>query len=105
MVSNVILVASVSELWKQQQQRVFFLYRLFGIVADDILKYKYILKNSEKIRLDISCESSARQMIHMKCQAWFSNQSASNEYSQHVFMENKKNIYRDTPHLALCKKI
>ena len=27
---------------------------------------------SEKIRFDISCESSARQMIHMKCQALFS---------------------------------
>ena len=27
---------------------------------------------SEKIRLGILCESSARQMIHMKCQALFS---------------------------------
>ena len=27
---------------------------------------------SEKIRLVISCESSAKQMIHMKCQVLFS---------------------------------
>ena len=27
---------------------------------------------SEKIKLDISCESSARQAIHMKCQILFS---------------------------------
>ena len=29
-------------------------------------------RHSEKIKLNISCESSARQMIHMKCQALFS---------------------------------
>ena len=38
-------------------------------VADDILKLIY---SSEKIRLVISCELSARQTIHMKCQALFS---------------------------------
>ena len=36
--------------------------------ADDIHKYMF---NSEKIRLDISCESSARQRIHIKHQALF----------------------------------
>ena len=39
--------------------------------ADDIYKYFFIVF-SEKIRLDISCESSARQRIHMKNQALFS---------------------------------
>ena len=36
--------------------------------ADDIHQYFFIFF-SEKIRLDISCESSARQKIHMKFQA------------------------------------
>ena len=39
------------------------------IVADNIVFFYYF---SEKIKLGISCESSARQMIHMKCQALFS---------------------------------
>ena len=39
------------------------------IAADDSLKYFHF---SEKIRLDISCELSAEQMIHMKCQVLFS---------------------------------
>ena len=38
--------------------------------ADDIYKY-FFGYFSEKIRLDISCESSARQRIHMKQQALF----------------------------------
>ena len=33
-------------------------------VADDILKFSYF---SKKIRLGISCESSAMQMVHMNC--------------------------------------
>ena len=37
-----------------------------------LLVFKCLLIFSEKIRLDISCESSARQMIHMKYQALFS---------------------------------
>ena len=42
---------------------------LSKIVAGDIsFFYCYF---SEKIRLDISCESSAVQTIHMKCQALF----------------------------------
>ena len=40
------------------------------IVAVNILFFYYYF--SEKIRLDISCESSARQMIHMKYQALIS---------------------------------
>ena len=38
--------------------------------ADDIHKYFFIFF-SEKIRLDVSSESSARQRIHMKNQALF----------------------------------
>ena len=33
--------------------------------ADDILNFSFLF--SEKIRLDMSCELSAWQMIHMKC--------------------------------------
>ena len=40
------------------------------IVADDILMYSFYI--SEKIYLDISCESSAWQTNHMKCQDLFS---------------------------------
>ena len=40
--------------------------------ADDILHC-----SSEKIRLDISCESSARQRIHIKQQALFSSKDKS----------------------------
>ena len=43
------------------------------IVADDIYKYFF----SEKIRLDISCESSAKQRIHMKHQALFPKKDKS----------------------------
>ena len=39
--------------------------------ADDIHKYFFVVF-SEKIRLDVSSESSARQRIHMKHQALFS---------------------------------
>ena len=39
--------------------------------ADDIHKYFFIVF-SEKVRFDVSCESSARQKIHMKHQAVFS---------------------------------
>ena len=40
--------------------------------ADDIHKYFFIVF-SEKIGLDISCESSAWQRIHVKHQALFSS--------------------------------
>ena len=45
----------------------------FPSAADDIL-YIFILYYiyfSMKIRFDISCESSARQTIHMKCQYFY----------------------------------
>ena len=51
-------------------------------VADDIHKYFFIVF-SEKIRLDVSNESSARQRIHMKNQALFSSKD-----------KNKKLKYR-----------
>ena len=38
--------------------------------ADDIHKYLFIVF-SEKIRLDVSSESSARQRVHLKHQALF----------------------------------
>ena len=43
--------------------------------ADDI--HKYFLIVLEKIRLDVSSESSARQRIHMKNQTLFSSKSIS----------------------------
>ena len=36
-------------------------------VADDSLKYFFIIFQ-RKIRLDISCELSAKQTVHMTCQ-------------------------------------
>ena len=44
--------------------------------ADDIYKYLFIVFE-KKIRLDISCESSARQRIHMKHQALFPSKAKS----------------------------
>ena len=41
--------------------------------ADDIRYYFFIVFFSEKIRLDFSCETSARQRIHMKHQALLSS--------------------------------
>ena len=43
--------------------------------ADDIHKYFSLIL--EKIRLDVSSESSARQRIHMKNQALFSSKDKS----------------------------
>ena len=43
--------------------------------ADDT--HKYFSLFSEKIRLDVSSESSARQRIHMKNQALFSSKGKS----------------------------
>ena len=47
--------------------------------ADDSLEYNYFLCCSEKMRLDISCESSARQRIYVshKHQALFSSKDKS----------------------------
>ena len=44
--------------------------------ADDIHKY-FSLFFSEKIRLDVSSESSARQRIHLKHQALFPSKDKS----------------------------
>ena len=44
--------------------------------ADDIHKY-FFHSFSEKIRLDVSSESSARQRIHMKKQALFYSKDKS----------------------------
>ena len=46
------------------------------MAEDDIHKY-FFHCFSEKIRLDVSCESSARQRIHMKNQALFSSEDKS----------------------------
>ena len=43
--------------------------------AEDI--HKYFSLFSEKIRVDVSSESSARQRIHMKSQALFSSKDNS----------------------------
>ena len=45
--------------------------------ADDIHLYIFFFFFSEKIRLDNSCESSARQRIHMDLQALFSSKNKS----------------------------
>ena len=52
--------------------------------ADDSLKYFFIVF-SEKIRLDISCESSAVQRIYMKHQALFSSKDKNRENKSVVF--------------------
>ena len=44
---------------------------LSKIAANNILFF-FFFYFLEKIRTDISCESSAQQMIHMKCQVLFS---------------------------------
>ena len=48
----------------------------FTAAADNIHKYFFIVF-SEKIRLDVSSESSARQRIHMKNQALFFSKDKS----------------------------
>ena len=45
--------------------------------ADDSLKYFFSFFFSEKIRPDISCESTARQRIHMKHQTLVSSNDKS----------------------------
>ena len=54
--------------------------------ADDIHKY-FFYCFSEKIRLDVSSESSARQRIHMKILALFSLTEDSHENSSLIFFE------------------
>ena len=50
--------------------------------ADDIHKY-FFVGFSEKIRLDVSSESSARLRIHMKDQALFSSKDKSKKLKCH----------------------
>ena len=53
--------------------------------ADDVHKYFSIVV-SEKIRLDVSSESSARQRIHMKNQDLFSSKDKSKRSSAAIFV-------------------
>ena len=50
---------------------------LITTAADHILFFYFHF--SEKMKLDFSCESSAQQMVHMKCQALFSLKTISNK--------------------------
>ena len=52
------------------------LVKLITTAADDIHKY-FFYCFSEKIRLDVSCESSARQRIHLKHQSILSSKDIS----------------------------
>ena len=51
--------------------------------ADGIHKYFFIVFQ-QKIRLDVSSESSARQRIHMKNQALFSSKDKSKKLKFHL---------------------
>ena len=53
------------------------------IAVDDIHKY-FFHCFSENIRLDVSCESSARQRIHMKNKALFSSKDKSEKFKCHL---------------------
>ena len=53
--------------------------------ADNIHKY-FFHCFSEKIRLDVSSESSARQRIHMKNQALFSSKEKNKVSSAAIFV-------------------
>ena len=64
---------------------------LITTAADDIFIFMRIF--SVKIRIDISCELSAKQTIHMKCQSLFClvlSRQFSHEMPSHIFSE--KNI-------------
>ena len=52
--------------------------------ADDNFFYIFFFYFSEKTSLDISCESSAWQMIHMKCQLVFSEKIKKNKKISNV---------------------
>ena len=56
---------------KKKSYFVLFQEPSLFISADDTLFYFYFYL-SKKIRFDVSSESSARQRIHIKCQALFS---------------------------------
>ena len=65
-----------SESTLQVPKNILTLTALITTAADDIHKYFFIFF-SEKIRLNVSSESSARQRIHMKNQALFSSKDIS----------------------------
>ena len=69
-------VQKISERWQLKTCDPLTLKALITTAADDIYKYFFIFF-SEKIRLDISCESSAIQRIHMKHQALFPQKDKS----------------------------
>ena len=70
--------------------------------ADDIHKYIFL----GKIRLDISCESSAMQRIHMKNQAIFSSKDKSKKLKcrllQFLFGALRVNRYLYGTLIYLC---
>ena len=71
------LTASLSEIGflfiYMSKIRILSLKSKFKIIANDILKYFFIIIIiSEKIKIDILCELPAGQTIHMKCQFLFS---------------------------------
>ena len=78
---------------------------LITTAADDIHKYFFIVF-SEKIRLDVSCESSARQRIHSKHQVLFSSKDKSKKLKcrllQFLFsaLRVKKNSFRQLNFLS-----
>ena len=69
--------------------------------GDDIRKYFFIVF-SEKIRLDVSSESSARQRIHMKNQALFSLKDKSRKLKCHLlqFLFGALRVKRGYPLMA-----
>ena len=77
----VVYIITVSLTSQHQKRHDFFAWKYGYILtlkapittaADDIHEY-FFHCFSEKIRLDVSSESSARQRIHMKNQALFSS--------------------------------
>ena len=65
-----------TNLFKHLQGSCLTLKAPITTAADDIYKY-FFHCFLEKIRLDVSSESSARQRIHMKNQALFSSKDKS----------------------------
>ena len=56
---------------------------LITTAADNIHKYFFIVFQ-RKTRLDVSCESSARQRIHLKHQVLFSSKDKSKKLKCHL---------------------
>ena len=70
--------------------------------ADDIHKY-FSIVFSEKIRLDVSSESSARQRIHKKNQALFSSEDKSKKSKCHLlqFLFGSLRVKTDIGHMII----